>query len=153
MSYKMETCQIISHENMQRMYTQNQVQYPVRNFDGSKGTVVDVKHQQQYALSNVTGRSPNTNHGVEAQPGMGPNPGQPGNVHFNSRTPPWQQNRSASASHQPSLVTVQNITCNSFDRVPPLHHHIPQASTWTDEVARKKAKSGKIIVKNNASTA
>nr|XP_034174035.1 protein split ends-like isoform X3 [Osmia lignaria] len=135
-----------SHDNMQRMYTQNQVQYPVRNFDISKGTVADVKHQQQYALSNLTGRSPNTNHAVEAQPGMGPN-GQPGNMHFNSRTPPWQQNRSASASHQPSLVTVQNITCNSFDRVPPLHHHIPQASTWTDEVARKKAKSSKIMVK------
>lgn len=138
-----------SHENVQRMYAQNQVQYPMRNFDPSKGTNTDAKmgHQQQFILSNHTGRSSNTTHAVEAQQsGMGPN-GQPGNLHFNNRTPPWQQNRAATVSHQPSLVTVQNITCNSFDRVPPLHHHIPQPSNWTDEAARKKAKSNKIIVK------
>ncbi|RLU24973.1 hypothetical protein DMN91_003064 [Ooceraea biroi] len=137
------------HENVQRMYAQNQVQYPVRSFDPSKGANTDAKmgHQQQFVLSNHTGRSPNASHAVEAQQsGMGPN-GQPGNMHFNNRTPPWQQNRTAAVSHQPSLVTVQNITCNSFDRVPPLHHHIPQASTWTDEAARKKAKPNKIIVK------
>ncbi|EFN77458.1 Methyl-CpG-binding domain protein 5 [Harpegnathos saltator] len=136
------------HENVQRMYTQNQVQYPVRNFDPSKGTSADGKmgHQQQFVLSNHAGRSPNASHAVEAQSGMGPN-GQPGNMHFNNRTPPWQQNRPAVVSHQPSVVTVQNINCNSFDRVPPLHHHIPQASTWTDEAARKKAKSTKVIAK------
>ncbi|XP_032684219.1 uncharacterized protein LOC116850265 isoform X4 [Odontomachus brunneus] len=136
------------HENVQRMYTQNQVQYPTRNFDPSKGTNADGKigHQQQFVLSNHAGRSPNASHAVEVQSGMGPN-GQPGNMHFNNRTPPWQQNRPAVASHQPSVVTVQNINCNSFDRVPPLHHHIPQASTWTDEAARKKAKPTKIIVK------
>ncbi|XP_070511248.1 uncharacterized protein [Cardiocondyla obscurior] len=137
-----------SHENVQRMYTQNQVQYLTRNFDPSKGSNTDAKmgHQQQF-LTNHTGRSPNTSHVVEVQQsGMGPN-GQSGNMHFNNRTPPWQQqNRAAVASHQ-SSATVQNINCNSFDRVPPLHHHIPQPSNWTDETARKKAKSNKIIVK------
>ncbi|XP_050450707.1 mucin-17-like isoform X5 [Cataglyphis hispanica] len=136
------------HENVQRMYTQNQIQYPMRNFDPTKGTNADAKmgHQQQFVLSNHTGRSSNATHVETQQSGMGPN-GQSGNLHFNNRTPPWQQNRAATISHQPSLVTVQNITCNSFDRVPPLHHHIPQPSNWTDEAARKKAKSNKIIVK------
>lgn len=42
---------------------------------------------------------------------------------------------------------VQNINCQTFDRVPPLHQHMPQDNNiWpNDEVARKKAK----IVKNS----
>ena len=41
------------------------------------------------------------------------------------------------------MNSVQNIACNSFDRVPPLHQHMPQDNMWTEEVARKKAKTVK----------
>ncbi|XP_015606135.1 mucin-17 isoform X6 [Cephus cinctus] len=136
-----------SHDNMQRIYTQHQMQYPVRNFDPTKAPNLETKlgHQQYTPVSHL-GRSPNSNHTVDAQPGMGPN-GQPGNMHFNARAPPWQQTRTIAASHQSPPVTMQSITCNTFDRVPPLHHHIPPASAWTDEVARKKAKTSKVMVK------
>ncbi|XP_011299254.1 transcription factor Sp2 [Fopius arisanus] len=140
--------QNIAHDNMQRMYGQHQVQFP-RSCDQSKGTNMEIKGHQQYMLVSQAGRSPTSGNVIEVQSPMGTNvpSGQSSNVHFNQRAQMWPQNRTIQPSHQSPPVSVQNITCNSMDRVPPLHHHIPPTPTWTDEVARKKAKSSKSLTK------
>ncbi|KAJ8674831.1 hypothetical protein QAD02_010617 [Eretmocerus hayati] len=43
---------------------------------------------------------------------------------------------------------VQNISCNVIDRIPPLQQHVHQDSSWTEEVARKRAKTIKNAFKN-----
>lgn len=139
--------QNINHDNMQRMYGQHQVQFQ-RSCDAPKSGNMEIKGHQQYMLVSQAGRSPTSGNIIEVQSPMGTNvaSGQP-NVHFNQRAQMWQQNRTIQPSHQSPPVSVQNITCNSMDRVPPLHHHIPPTPTWTDEVARKKAKPSKSLAK------
>lgn len=116
-------------------FSQDQISYQISNFDPSKTTTTTA---QQYQ----------TNQQIQ----------QNQNIQFNNaRAPPWQQqeqqvqqqiqSNNMKAMNALGIAQVQNINCQTFDRVPPLHQHMPQDNNvWAnDEVARKKAK----IVKNS----
>ncbi|XP_012274290.1 uncharacterized protein LOC105696426 isoform X2 [Orussus abietinus] len=127
-------------DNM-RGCSQHEVQYPSTNFEATKNSTLNLKlsHRHHPVVSRVE-KNKNI---VGTQSEKGSTKHSVG-MHYDTRTSSWQNSRNNAAS---APVTIQNVVCNTFDRVPPLHHHIPPAAVWVDEVARKKIKTGKVLSK------
>ncbi|XP_063991812.1 mucin-2-like isoform X2 [Diachasmimorpha longicaudata] len=134
--------QNINNDNMQGIYKQHHSQFQ-RNYDEVKRSHMEIKDYQPYMIVSQASECSTVSNIIESNAPSG----QPNNSHFNQRTPMWEENRHPQSSHHSLPISVNNGTCNNMDRVPPLHHHIPPIPTWPDEVARKKEKPAKSLIK------
>ncbi|XP_046684164.1 protein split ends-like isoform X2 [Homalodisca vitripennis] len=145
--------------SIQQNHQQNQILMQQHSAQVQQGVQVQIPNQQAVVLQNhqqqnVTQvQSNSSNNNMCSSPAM--------LMHHQRPAPPWQTNRNNQLTNQNAVINQQQppqphnqqqpqphnqqqqspqtqvMQSNMFDRVPPLHHHLPSAPVWNDE--RKKA--------------